>query len=132
MSVIQDIAGALSSAALATPGTDLFLWAQPDQPDALVALFDYPGIGGQYEQDGPGPAIEYPRFTVNVRDPHPATAESRSRSIAAALGAIRNQEINGVQYLAVRRVGSGGQMTGRDESDRYTYVTSYEATIARS
>ncbi len=28
--------------------------------------------------------------------------------------------------------GSGGQMTGRDDADRYTYVTSYEATIARS
>ncbi len=132
MSVIQDIGRYLDTAALAALGTDLFLWAQPDSPDALVALFDYPGIGGEYEQDGPGPAIEYPRFTVNVRDPHPAAAESRSRAIAAALEAIRNQEIDGTRYLAVRRLGSGGQMTGRDESDRYTYVTSYEATIARS
>lgn len=132
MSVIQDIADWLETAELATPGTDLFLWSQPDQPDALVALFDYPGIGGQYEHGQPAAAIEYPRFTVNVRDPHPATAESRSRAIEAALVAIRNTEINGARYLAVRRVGSGGQMTGRDASDRYTYVTSYEATIARS
>lgn len=132
MSVIQDIAAELDGRGIATLGTDLFLWAQPDSPDALVALFDYPGIGGEYEQDQPAPAIEYPRFTINVRDPHPAQAESRSRAIESALVAIRNQEINGARYLAVRRVGSGGQMTGRDESDRYTYVTSYEATIARS
>lgn len=132
MSVIQDIGSVIAGAALATPGTDLFLWSQPDQPDALVALFDYPGVSGEYEQDQPAPAIEYPRFTVNVRDPHPAIAESRSRTIEAALVVIRNQEINGARYLAVRRLGSGGQMTGRDSSDRYTYVTSYEATIARS
>lgn len=131
MSVIQDIAAELDARGIATLGTDLFLWAQPDGPDALVALFDYPGIGGGYEQDHPAPAIEYPRFTVNVRDPHPATAESRSRAIAGVLEAIRNQEISGRQFLAVRRVGSGGQMTGRDASDRYTYVTSYEATVTR-
>ena len=131
MSVVQDIAAYLGEQGIATFGTDLFVWHQPDQPNALVALFDYPGIGGQYEHDQPAPAIEFPRFTVNVRDAAPDVAESRSREIAAVLEAIRNQTINGTRFLAVRRVGSGGQMTGRDDSNRYVYVVSYEATISR-
>lgn len=131
MSVVQDIAAYLEERQIVAFGIDLFVWAQPDQPNALVALFDYPGIGGQYEHDQPEPAIEYPRFTVNVRDERPEDAESRSRAIAAVLEAVRNQTINGTRFLAVRRVGSGGQMTGRDDSDRYIYVVSYEATISR-
>lgn len=129
MSLADDVAAFLAGAGLGlVAGTNLFLQDVPAQPDALVAVIEYPGRGPVGTHDDPA-SIEVPRFQVYARAAQYDAAAARASAEAAykALRAVTNQTLSGTFYLAIRALQSPF-LLHRDENQRVVFAVNFEAT----
>lgn len=97
----EDVAALLESSAAGlglTVGTDLFVAAEPDTPDACVTVYDSPGFG-------PDPAVaDYHRPGVMVRVRGVRGGYRAAYAVALAVleyfHTLRQQTVAGTRYVA--------------------------------
>lgn len=123
----DDIAAILLAAGTGTPGTDLQFGVLSDTPVSDIALMVYGGSDGTYVEGGDltTPVVEYPRFSVSVRNPDQQAAWVKARAIRTALRGYSGT-VNGTTYLTIKQIGDLGEIP-EDGTLGYRVVGSYEA-----
>lgn len=127
MSILGDLGDRLTSQAVATQGTDLFLGILPSTPDEVTALLLGPG-GPPTRAMGAGPGnalVERPHVQCLGRSARGDGALKRAQDVFFALDGLGALKINSVQYLSVVALQSPFEV-GRDEAGRYLYSVNFE------
>lgn len=96
--LLDDVLTILAEAGLGQVGEDMFKTKLPPDPDAAVAVYEYPGLDPAYVFGGVLPSEERPRIQLQVRDADYDAAALRIERCARALGAVRERVINGTHY----------------------------------
>lgn len=119
MALLDALGLHLQTAGIGTLATDIFLTVMPDTPDLCVLLVEDNGVGPTHTLGAGVYAVERPRIRAFVRasqNDYP-TARTKAVAVRNSLGAIRNQTIDGVQFLCVMPT-SDIYPVGRDGEDR--------------
>lgn len=130
--ILEALADRLTSASVATVGTNLFLGMMPDSPDLCVALFEYAGAPPLEVLRDNDATLERPGIQVLVRagrNDYPI-ARDLTNTIRNTLTGITDEEISGVRFLRVSAL-SAVNSTGTDEKDRPQFTLSMQAVAER-
>lgn len=130
--ILEALADRLTSASVATVGTNLFLGMMPDDPDLCVALFEYAGAPPLEVLQNNAATLERPGIQVLVRagrNDYPV-ARDLTNTIRNTLTAITDEEISGVRFLRVAAL-SAVNATGTDEKDRPQFTLAMQAVAER-
>lgn len=107
----------------------LFLGSRPDEPNVMVAIYEYPGGVPEYVQEKMLPNAEKPQIQVVARSDSNGDYNAADRLIHLvwnALAGIRNTTIGGTKYRSIIPAGSPG-IIGRDTNDRV--LIAFNATV---
>lgn len=127
MSILDDFADRLSTAGVATTGTNLFKGRMPAGPDELLALFN---TGGPAPVHAMGPSLsrplaEQPHVQILCRSDRPDSALFLIRKAALALDRF-NGTINGIAYRSIFAIQDPFYVY-EDESGRPVFSVNFEA-----
>ncbi len=136
MSLALDIAGYLVAQMADDDfviGTNLFMGQAPDEPDAIVCIYERPGAG-QYTMgavDGVrhDPVLEHARFQVMVRTDSSATAYPTGSDLIYRIWrtlSVTNVTLNDTRYLTIESMGMPAPMDP-DKQDRLKFVANFQA-----
>lgn len=111
-----------SAATGLTLGTDLFYGREPASPDAVVSIFDSPGLEPQA-----GYTFLQPRVQVRIRGDKMDydTAYTLAETIRNILHELTPQTINGTKYISVLAT-SDIEALGDDDNDRPSFVCTFQ------
>lgn len=130
--ILEALADKLTTASVATVGTNLFLGMMPDSPDLCVALYEYAGAPPLEVLRDNDATLERPGIQVLVRagrNDYPI-ARDLTNTIRNTLTGITDEEISGVRFLRVSAL-SAVNATGTDEKDRPQFTLSMQAVAER-
>lgn len=102
MSVLDDLGQFLVQNNFGQLGSTIFLGVLPSEPVAFIALTEEYGYDVYYTLEEPQMRYEEPRLIVWVKNPRYEVARNTSQNIYKLFGAVHNQTINGVRYLACK------------------------------
>lgn len=122
--LLPELSGYLEAQGIGTRQVDIFYSRLPDQPDSVVALFEYAGRGPDIDHDGGLLQIEHPAFQVQVRDPDYDTGRLRIHNVYRAFVRVGNDVIGGTEYHNVLPLQSPFFLR-RDDSDRAVFVCNF-------
>lgn len=136
-SLALDIATFLTTALPAESlviGTNLFMGQAPDEPDAIVCVYERPGVTefNMGAEDGVrhDPALEHTRFQIMVRTDTSATAYPTGSGliyrIHRALSVTNVDLQSGTRYLSIEPMGMPGPLDP-DKQDRLKFVANFQA-----
>jgi hypothetical protein len=113
VAVLEEIGLFLQANGFGTLGTSIFLSLIPQDPpgggqDAVLGLFEVPGLGPLHTHDLLGPSVERPAVQLRWRGAPFGYAAARQQAGAAfrLLDSIVNQQINGVFYQSIQALQS--------------------------
>lgn len=118
--LLDDIGQYLQSKSIGTLGVDIFLGMMPDQPDNLVALFEYAGSPPDLNWNG-----EYPSLQVMVRNTSYPAGRTKIEQVRDVLHGLCEQVINGTRYLLIKAKQSPESL-GRDDNNRCEFVINFD------
>jgi hypothetical protein len=128
MATLDELGAFLQSAGLAVEGTDMFLGSQPDTPDRILSLHEYPGGPPQYTQDSFMPKWERVQIQVVARARTYQDAKNFADRVWQHMAVVTNAILSGTHYLCIRPNGSPAIMR-RDMHDRLLIF--FNATIEK-
>ncbi|MDQ7794148.1 MAG: minor capsid protein [bacterium] len=121
--LLDDIAAYLQAQGIGTVGTDIHKGFLPDQPDNVVALFEYAGSAmGLTMCDSP--TIERPGLQVRVRNRTYPAARAKIEAVVDVLHGCAELVLGGTRYLLIRANQSPASM-GLDASNRSELVVNF-------
>jgi hypothetical protein len=130
--ILEALADRLTSASVATVGTNLFIGMMPDQPDLCVSLFEYAGAAPLEVLRDNAATVERPGVQVLVRagrNDYPG-GRNLAVSVRDVLTNITDEEISNVRFLRVSAL-SAVNSTGTDEKDRPQFTIAMQAVAER-
>ena len=101
--LLDEIAAYLESHNIGTRGTDLFTGFLPDTPNAVVVLYENPGMAPSRSHSS-NPTLEHPQLGVWARgtpDGDYVAPRQKAQDAYNALVLIRNQTLSATLYLDV-------------------------------
>lgn len=116
-------------------GTNLFMGQAPDEPDAIVVVYERPGAPvhtmGAEDGERHDPALEMPRLQVMVRTSAEATAYPTGSDliyrIYRTLSVANIVLTSGERYLIIEPMGMPGPMD-EDKQGRIKFVANFSVT----
>jgi len=130
--ILEALADRLTSASVATVGTNLFIGLMPNSPDVCVALYEYAGSAPLEVFVNNDETLERPSVQVMVRatrNDYP-TARALVENVRDTLTEIVNEEVSGVTFLRVNQ-NSSINAVGTDENDRPLFTLSLMTVVER-
>ena len=130
--ILEALADKLTTASVATVGTNLFIGLMPDKPDVCVALYEYAGAPPLEVLRDNAASLERPSVQVMVRasrNDYP-TAQTLITAVRNSLTGITDERISGVRFLRVNQNSSINHV-GTDENDRPGFTLSLQAVVER-
>ena len=130
--ILEALADRLTSASVATVGTNLFIGLMPNSPDVCAALYEYAGSAPLEVLVDNNATLERPSVQVMVRasrNDYP-TARNLIENIRNTLTEITNETISGVTFLRVNQ-NSSINAVGTDENDRPVFTLSLMTVVER-
>lgn len=130
--ILEALADRLTSASVATVGSNLFIGLMPDQPDVCLAIYEYAGSPPLEVLSDNDATLERPSVQVMARatrNDYP-TARELIKDARDVLTAIANQEISGVTFLRVNQ-NSAINAVGTDDNDRPIFTLSLMTVVER-
>lgn len=129
MPILDDLGQFLQANGFGTLGVDLFLATIPQDPpgpsapDAVLGLFEIPGMAPEHVHDIRGPAVEQAAVQCRWRGSPFGYAAIREQAGAAfrLLDSVVNQAINGVGYRQILALSSPRSLPA-DEWNRPTVL----------
>ncbi len=125
--MLNEVGAYLATELSLTVGTNLWRDLMPeDEPDACMAIFDYPGEPSTPGYGNESVELENPRLAVWSRGVAHDRATPRAQAAAAriALAKIFPGTLSSVVYHWIQPMGSPA-LLGRDEAQRITYFVNY-------
>ena len=125
--ILEDLTDYLSTQGHGTEGTDLFRHFLPNDPDAVVTMYETGGIGSVHAMStGPGNAkVERPRVQIVARATTPDAARLKIGQILLDLDGLRETTINSVRYLWAEAVQSPFFLL-RDDAQREIFACNFD------
>jgi hypothetical protein len=120
MTVLLDAIGAkLQTDNVGTLGTNIFLSTMPENPDAIVAVYEYAGSAPDFTMGSGLYAIQHPNIQLRIRGAREdyQTAAARANAARDSLASIVNTTISGIAIIRVSPTGSINPL-GFDGNDR--------------
>jgi len=127
--ILDDLADFLTSGAIATKGTNLFIGDRmPDSPDELVMIRLSVGMpGSQVMGQTAGSAVfDTTRIQLEARSSNYVGADTLLRSARGVLDQFSKRDINGTTYYYIRALQGDPLSLGVDEQRRSSVVMNYE------
>jgi len=122
MPLLSDVGTYVAANGGGSVGTTIFEGQVPDDMNAGIGLFEYPGAPPDYSLDDPGVHIEKPRFQVYCRHTDYTTGRALIETVYEALAKVVNQALSGTTYLRIEPLGSPFQLTPpRDGQGRWEW-----------
>jgi hypothetical protein len=91
-----------------TLGTNIFLGALPETPDACVAIYENAGSSPTFTMGNGGIRIDYPMLQIIARasrEDYP-TARDKADTIRILLASVLEQTVSGVHIMRIEPMGS--------------------------
>jgi hypothetical protein len=130
--MLEALADKLNSASVATTATNLFIGLMPNDPDTVVALYEYAGSPPLEVLVNNDATIERPSVQVMTRasrNDYP-TARTLIENVRNTLTGITDETISGVRFLRVTQISSINAL-GVDENDRPRFSLSLQILVER-
>jgi hypothetical protein len=127
--LLDDIAAYLQAQGIGTVGTDIHKGFLPDQPDDLVALFEYAGSPTELTMCD-APALERPGLQVRVRNRTYPAARATIAAAVDALHGLADVTLDGTRYLLIRANQSPASI-GLDQNNRSELVCNFNVIKER-
>lgn len=121
--LLDDIADYLQAQGIGTVGGDIHKGFLPDQPDNLVAVFEYAGSPMELTMCD-SPVVERPGLQVRVRNRTYPAAKAKIEAVVDALHGLAETVLGATRYLLIRANQSPASM-GRDASNRSELVVNF-------
>ena len=106
---LQNTASAFGAhATQGTLGTNIFLGALPETPDACVAIYENAGSSPTFTMGNGGIRIDYPMLQIIARasrEDYP-TARDKADTIRILLASVLEQTVSGVHIMRIEPMGS--------------------------
>lgn len=128
MSTLADLGDYLEDEGLGVLASTLFLGSQPDDPDQILSVAQYPGNPPAYVQDSDTPTRERPQIHVAARAVKFEDADDLAMRAWLALSRVHNTIINSVRYLWVRP-NTSPALIRRDTNDRV--IVGFNASVEK-
>lgn len=123
--MLVELATFLQAQGHGTLGTDIFIGMMPDEPDAILALYEYSGHG---PVDTMGGAPEFEGLSLQLRgrgaERDYQAVHTKMVSAAASLHAIVNEPVSAHEYLRVRQ-DNGPYLIAVDTGDRPVLASNF-------
>lgn len=106
--ILESVGDFLVTNSQGSLGTDLFLGALPETPDACVAIYENSGSSPTFTMGTGGIRIDYPMLQIicrATREDYP-TARDKAESIRILLAAVLEQTISGIHVMRIEPMGS--------------------------
>lgn len=130
--MLEALADRLTSASVATVGTNLFIGIMPATPDVCISLYEYAGSPPLEVLRDNSATLERPSVQVMVRasrNDYPA-ARTLITNVRDTLTAITDETISDVTFLRVNQ-NSAINAVGTDENDRPLFTLSLTTVVER-
>lgn len=127
--LLDDIASYLASFGVGTVGTDIYKGFMPDQPDNLVALFEYAGSPTELTMCD-SPTLERPGLQVRVRNISYAAGRAKIEAIVDILHGLGNTVLGSTRYLLIR-ANQSPESLGLDANNRSEFVVNFSVLKER-
>lgn len=130
--MLEALADKLNSEGVATTATNLFIGLMPNDPDTVVALYEYAGSPPIEVLVNNDATIERPSVQVMTRasrNDYP-TARTLIENVRNTLTTITDETISGVRFLRVTQISSINAL-GVDENDRPRFSLSLQILVER-
>lgn len=130
--MLEALADRLDSDGVATTATNLFIGLMPNDPDAMLAIYEYAGSPPLEVLVSNDATIERPSVQVMARagrNDYP-TARALIEAARDSLTAITDETISGVRFLRVTQISSINAL-GVDENDRPRFSLSLQILVER-
>lgn len=123
--MLDDVGAFLASHGHGTVGTNIFKGLMPDDPDTVIAVFEYSG-GEPAQTLGLNTAVVYERYSLQVvsRDTDYVGARDAARAVFATLQTVANETVNGTRFIRIEPRQSPF-MQGRDGKRRVLFACNY-------
>lgn len=121
--LLDDIASYLQAHGAGTVGTNLFKGYMPDQPDDLVALFEYAGETMELTMS-PDPTLERPGLQARVRSRTYQAGRAKIESVVTILHGLAEATLGGTRYLLIQ-ANQSPEFLGLDASNRNEFVVNF-------
>ena len=125
MGMLEDLSTYLAAQGIGTEGTDLFIGAMPDSPDACVAIYQYSGLTPIKAMGiaAGGYVFERPRVNVRVRSTTFVAGQAKAQDVFDKLGGYSNDGVPGIVFVDALQ--SPFQL-GPDENNRQLFGCNFE------
>lgn len=130
MAILDEIATYLAIKNIGTVDTDIFKGFMPDQPDNMVALFEYAGNPMELTMGTGDPTLERPGLQVRVRNTSYPTGRAKIEQVVDILHGLTEQVLGGKRYLLIRANQSPASM-GLDANNRSEFVVNFSVIKER-
>lgn len=130
--MLEALADKLTSASVATVGSNLFIGIMPNSPDVCVSLYEYAGSPPLEVLRDNAATLERPSVQVIVRasrNDYP-TARDLITDVRDSLTSITDETISNVRFLRVNQ-NSAINAVGTDENDRPMFTLSLTTVVER-
>jgi hypothetical protein len=128
--LLDDIAGYLQTQGIGTVGKDLFKGYMPDQPDNMIALFEYAGSPMELTMGTGDPTLERPGLQVRVRNKLYPVGRAKVEQVVDVLHGLTEQVLGGKRYLLIR-ANQSPESIGLDASNRSELVVNFSVLKER-
>jgi hypothetical protein len=128
--LLDDVAAYLQSKGVGTVNTDLFKGYLPDQPDNLVALFEYAGDPTELTMGDDDPTLECPGLQVRVCNKSYPTGRAKIGAVVDALHGLAESVLGGKRYLLIR-ANQSPESIGQDANRRNEWVVNFSVLKER-
>lgn len=130
MAILDEIATYLAIKNIGTVDTDIFKGFMPDQPDNMVALFEYAGKPMELTMGTGDPTLERPGLQVRVRNTSYPTGRAKIEQVVDILHGLTEQVLGGKRYLLIR-ANQSPESIGLDANNRSEFVVNFSVLKER-
>lgn len=130
MAILDEIATYLAIKNIGTVDTDIFKGFMPDQPDNMVALFEYAGNPMELTMGTGDPTLERPGLQVRVRNTSYPTGRAKIEQVVDILHGLTEQVLGGKRYLLIR-ANQSPESIGLDANNRSEFVVNFSVLKER-
>lgn len=124
ISLLNGIADLLQFNGIGTVNTDIFKGFKPDQPDNLIALFEYAGSPMGLTMGKSDPVIERPGLQVWVRNYLYPDGRAKIDQVVDVLHGQANITLDGDRYLLIQ-ANQSPESIGMDANNRSEFVVNF-------
>lgn len=124
--LLDDIAAILQQRGV----TGVYKGFMPDQPDNIVALFEYAGEPMELTMGDGDPVLERPGLQARVRNTFYPAAKAKIEAVVDILHGLADATINGKRYLLIK-ANQSPESLGLDANNRSEFVCNFSVLKER-